>query len=359
MNGKRVVGLALLAAAAAGAWIDAKVFLAAWLAAWWWCLGLVLGVFVNAWMHRLTGGAWGLAFRALAPGLGRRALWLLPLFLPLAFGVSTLYPWAGTAPTAWTAGMAQPAFARAWLSPAFFFARLVFYALVWWRLTRERSLDNKGRAAVSLLVHAAVSSLAAVDLLMSLMPGWYSTAFGLIALSTQALAGAALTVLWGTRAARAMKPAAGMPPVCRDWGNLLLMWTMTWGYLAFMEFLIIWAENLPREIAWYVPRLHTGWRGVGLALVALQLALPFVALLWRAVKDDPQRLAAVACGLLAASAVDVAWLVLPSVAPHSLHAWWLLPLTFAGMGLVLLGDLPQPAAHGVQGRQEGWAHARP
>ena len=72
------------------------------------------------------------------------------------------------------------------------------------------------------------------------------------------------------------------------------MWLMTWAYLAFMQLLIIWAENLPREIAWYLPRLQTGWRWIGVALVLLQFALPLLALLQRAVKDRPQRLAAVA-----------------------------------------------------------------
>jgi hypothetical protein len=44
-----------------------------------------------------------------------------------------------------------------------------------------------------------------------------------------------------------------------------------------------------------VPRLQTGWHGVGMALVALQLALPLLALLMRAVKDEPR-----GCGATAA-----------------------------------------------------------
>ena len=51
--------------------------LACWLAAWWWCLGLVLGAFTNAWMHRLTGDSWGAPFVALVPALSRRMPWLL------------------------------------------------------------------------------------------------------------------------------------------------------------------------------------------------------------------------------------------------------------------------------------------
>lgn len=343
MNRAQAIGLAMMAFSALGLRVDARVFFCAWLAAWWWCLGLVLGTFVNAWMHRLTGGAWGEAIRPVALQLARRGpLLLLLLFAPVLAGLRWLYPWA----SAWSPDVARPAFLAAWLSVPFFLTRLLLYALAWWRLARAASLAGKGRAAASLLVHGVVSSLAGVDLVMSLMPGWASTAFGLVVLSNQALGGAALSVLLATRFMPHRWSSGSVPatPVWRDLGNLLLMWSMSWAYLAFMQFLIIWAENLPHEIAWFVPRLQTGWRGVALALVALQLVLPFVALLFRAVKDRPARLAAVAALLLAASALETAWTVLPSVEPHSLHGWWLLPLVFGGMALLLLGGLPATLA---------------
>ena len=69
----------------------------------------------------------------------------------------------------------------------------------------------------------------------------------------------------------------------------------------------------------------------------LQGAVPLVALLFRSIKDLPRRLAVVAALLLAGNALNVAWMVLPSVAPHSIHALWLAPLLFAGMGLLLFG----------------------
>jgi hypothetical protein len=332
MNRAMLAGLALLALSLGGWWVDARVFLAGWLAAWWWCLGLVLGAFVNVWIHRLTGGAWGEPLRPVALALGRRLPWLLLALVPLLATLRWLYPWAAGTSDAWLEGFSSPAFPRAWLSTPFFLARTAVYAAAWWWLARPVSLSTKGRAAASLALHTLLTSLAAVDLLMSLTPGWFSTAFGLVVLSVQAIAGTAAALLLG--AARAGKP------VSRDLGNLLLMWVMTWAYVAFMQFLIIWAENLPREIAWYVPRLQTGWATVALVLVGLLFALPTLALLLRSVKDRPQRLAWVAGLTLAGSALDVAWTVLPSVAPHSLHGWWLLPLTFAGMALLVFGGVP-------------------
>jgi hypothetical protein len=353
-----IIGIVLLLASCAGLLVDARVFLACWLAAWWWCLGLVLGLLVDVWIHALTGGAWGLALRPVAAVLARRMPWLLLALLPVAIGWRVLYPWAAQPDGAWLHAISRPGFLRAWLSTPFFFARLVIYAVGWWWLART-AVPGKARAAAALAVYAVLGSLAAVDLLMSLVPGWFSTAFGVVVLSAQALSGTALAVaLQPRRPALHVPQDADVPPVSRDLGNLLLMWVLTWAYLAFMQFLIIWSENLPREIAWFLPRLQTGWWWVGVALAVGQLALPFAALLLRDVKDHPARLARVAAWLLALTALDAAWTVLPSVAPHGAALWWLLPLTFAGMALALFGGVVGSAsirAHPV----EEWRHAHP
>jgi len=40
-------------------------------------------------------------------------------------------------------------------------------------------------------------------------------------------------------------------------------------------------RNLPQEISWYVNRLQTGWRFIGVALVLFHFVVPFVLLLSR------------------------------------------------------------------------------
>lgn len=323
-----------------------RLLLAAWLAAWWWSLGIVLGCFANAWTARLSGGAWGIPLNATALQLRRAVPWLILALVPIALGHAWLYPWADPS-GAWLQGYARPEFVRTWLSTPFWLARLAVYAVAWWWLTQPAGLASKGRAAASLLLYVLLMSLAGVDLLMSLVPRWFSTAFGLVVLSVQALSGAALTVV--------LLPAAstrrtGNVPVSRDLGNLLLMWVMGWAYLAFMQFLIIWAENLPAEIGWYVPRLQTGWVQVGVALVLLQLAVPFVALLFRSVKDHPQRLRRIALLLLASTALDATWSVLPSVDPHTWHGWWMMPLAFAIAGLLFAALLRRARTEIVHAR---------
>ena len=53
---------------------------------------------------------------------------------------------------------------------------------------------------------------------------------------------------------------------------------MLWAYLEFSQFLIIWGENLNQEIPWYIRRMQGLWGRVGLMLVVLNFALPFLLL---------------------------------------------------------------------------------
>ncbi len=360
-----VAALALLLALP-GVVLAPASFFACWLAAWWFCIGITLGALATCWIHALTGGRWGGAIRLVALPLARRLPWLLLLFLPLAAGVAQVWPWAA-ATTDWTRDIDAPAFQLAWYSPAFFWARMAAIGAAWWATSRPAVFARKGRVAAALMLYAVTGTLAAFDLVMSLVPGWFSTGQGLINLAGGALGGSALAIAIVARCAPDRFPTAPPqpakkrdPPVWRDLGNLLLMWTMLWAYLAFVEFLIIWAEDLPREIAWFVPRLTTGWAAVGVALAGLQFALPFAALLFRANKDEPRRLARVAAWLVAGQLLNCAWLVLPSVAPHGAFGWWLLPLLAIAMGLPLVArvvrDLDESPAHGDPAGAEA-AHA--
>ena len=322
------LGGGLLALAGAIGFEQQPLFFASWLAAWCFFAGAMLGASAISCIHRLTGGRWGAALRPALGLLRAPMLWLLPLFLPLLLGMGWLYPW-------WRGGDAG-----VWFGHAFVAVRLAVYAGGIALLARAGEPASAGSAAARLLLWMLLGSLAAVDLLMSLTAGWTSSVFGWLVLCGQMTTGAAAAVALAALESR--RDAAW-----RDLGNLLLMFVMLQAYLQFMQLLIIWAENLPREISWYLPRLNGGWRFVGLALIVLQFAAPLVLLLFRRIKDAPRRLGLVALGLLATQALGSAWLVLPSVETEGHAGWWLLPLILSGMGLLLFGPALRRRRAGV------------
>jgi hypothetical protein len=302
-------GSLLILALAGAAWRpDLRALLAGYLALWWFVTGALLGALANVWLHQLTGGAWGDTIRL---PLLRAARWLplaCLLFLPVLAGMHWLYPWAGDQPLE-----PDTPFRRWWFTPALFIVRSVAYLALWsglaWIETRARRASS-GRAAVCLLVYGVSVSLAATDWIMSLQPAWYSSVFGWLAAAGQMLTGLALAVLLIDReAARERLP---------DLGNLLMMYVLTWAYLAYVQFLVIWAADLPREIAWYLRRDTPGWHAVAWGLLALHGAGPVVILLSRRAKRGPRLMGILAAVLLAAHVLDCWWLVLPSIG-RSVH----------------------------------------
>jgi len=97
-----------------------------------------------------------------------------------------------------------------------------------------------------------------------------------------------------------------------DLGKLLLALVMLWAYFAFSQFLIIWSGNLPEEIGWYLVRMQGAWGVIALAVVILHFAFPFLFLLSRRLKRDPNKLVIVAVLILVMRLIDLLWMLQPA-----------------------------------------------
>jgi hypothetical protein len=324
-------------------------FSGAYLAAFLFCLGLSLGSMANLMLHELTGGHWGVALREPWMGATRLLPLTTALFLPLLFAAPHLYPWIES-PTPETHAKAW------WLNVPFVIVRVAIYFLVWnllarrWLTIATRSNTPRPPAlrrlsAAGLIVYGLTISLAAVDWIMSLMPQWYSTAFGLLIVISQMLSGMAVAVVARTH----LHPAELQPTTLNDFGNLLLTYVMTWAYVAFTQFLIIWAEDLPHEIAWYVPRVQTSWRWLTVTVFLLLFAIPFALLLFRVVKRTPEALGALAAMLLVGQLLFCFYLVIPTLLPGGATASLSDALTFVGVvgvwAIAWLRTLDEPDEH--------------
>ncbi len=343
-----IIGVLAGLVLAAGAIAERQHFLQAWLYAWLFWLGLSLGSLALGMLAQLTGGRWAMLVRRPAAAAAGTLPLLAVLFAPVLFGLHQLYPWASGA------GAPQHLLSHKepYLNEAFFVTRAVVYFAIWIALAlgfsawlREAEYSDAPRdwqklrqlSAGGLLLYAITGTLAAVDWLMSLMPAWYSTVFGAQVLAVQMLAASAVVVL-----CVGLKP----PPVSTqqgpgDWndlGNLMLMFTLLWAYLAYSDFLTIWIADLPHETEWYRQRSAAPWQALGVAVWVLQFALPFALLLFRAIKRHAGRLRMLALMVLAGSLLNVYWLVMPSLrrAGEFLN-WldWIAPLALGGIWMAV------------------------
>ena len=86
---------------------------------------------------------------------------------------------------------------------------------------------------------------------------------------------------------------------------------LLWAYMHAMQYIIIWAGNIPDEVSWYVVRSKSGW---GLALWVLflgQFILPFFALLSARVRTSTRALIALSAITMLLRYLEFAVLILP------------------------------------------------
>jgi hypothetical protein len=318
-----VAGAAGLLLSLLGAVFDLAQFLRSWLFAHLFWTGVSIGCLSLLMLNHLTGGVWGAVIRRLVEAGARVLPVLALLFLPIAFGVPRIYEWAR--PDA----MADPVLRmkQPYLNVPFFLVRAVFYFGAWSLLAHLLSrwsaeLDRGGSLRVArrlrglsgggLVLLGFTITFSAVDWAMSLDPHWYSTIYGMIFMVNQTLSAMALVIVLLARF-RDESPFAGMvrPEAFHDLGKLLLAFVMFWCYVAFAQYLIIWAGNLPEEIPWYLRRLSGGWGWIGAALVLFHFALPFLLLLPEGANRNSRILAGVAALVVLMRFVDVYWLVRP------------------------------------------------
>ena len=288
----------------AGWFFNPTQFYQSYLMAYMLCLGVTLGCLALGMVHQLSGGAWGVVIRRPIGAASRVLPVMTLLFLPdRSLGMGHLYIWTHADIVAHDEVLQAK---HLYLNVPFFLVRAAIYFAVVerlayflnaWSLEQDRTADPRiarqdaaperrrpGRLRpddhVRLVRLADVARAALVfdDLRRAdyRRPGavgaWRFSIVVLVWLSSR-------------------------PPLDRivvkahfhDLGNLTLAFVMLWAYFAFSQYLIIWAGNLPQEIAWYhAAACRPAGGSIGVALVVFHFAVPFVLLLSRTVKREAQ-----------------------------------------------------------------------
>jgi len=338
-----MIGAVGLILCVVGAIFRPAQFLQSYLFAYLFTLGLALGSMAILMLQYLTDGDWGVVTRRILEAAMRTLPWLAIGFLPIALGMRSLYVWARPAQAA-AEGLD---YRTEYLNVPFFIARAILYFAVW--LAMAHKLDRWSReqdrgdalewlkrlrrlSGPGLVIYAVTITFAAYDWVMSLNPEWFSTIFGLLIIGGQALSAMAFVILVAALLAK-REPMARVFQArhFHDLGKLLLAFVMIWAYLSFSQLLIVWAGNLPQEIAFFTPRMQSSWRWIGALLIVLHFALPFALLLSSDLKRRAEMLAAVAGLVIVMRVIDLFWLVAPEFHRQGLTIDWFDPVTVVGL----------------------------
>src|SRR6185369_9610701 len=179
------------------------------------------------------------------------------------------------------------------------------------------SVTLRALSGPAIIVLALTQTFAAVDWIMSLDPGWYSTIFGVYWFAGSFVSFFALMTLMvvGLQRAGLLTEIIGLEHF-HDLGKLLFAFTVFWAYIGFSQFFLIWYGNIPEETIFFRHRLEGSWRAASFLLAAGHFVLPFFFLMPRTIKRKPVTLAVGAAWILLMHYLDVTWLVKPSISPH-------------------------------------------
>lgn len=295
--------------------------------------GTALGSVLFAVALTLTNARWGRSMKRLAESMGAFLPIAFLLYWVIFFGRDILFPW-----------IHDPIPKKeAWLNVPFFFARnglglllLTGVALLLIRSSLRRDLqvlstgsltemdDPWGQAQelaqtrlsiVYGILYAFIMTMMAFDLIMSLMPHWYSTLFGAyywMGSFYTALAALQVLAIIGVK-------TMGLDPYIRpkqfhDLGKLTLGFCVMTGDFFYTHLLVQWYGNLPEETRAIIVRGYQyPWKPVAIAILVVCFLLPFVVLLKRSIKMNWKAMLAL-CGLILCGMwLDKFFLVAPSL----------------------------------------------
>jgi hypothetical protein len=321
-NSLAFIALVSWLAVAVGWIVQPDKFYPSYLVGFLMAVSIPLGALFFVMVQYLTGSAWSVPMRRIAETLAVSIPICGILFIPVAFGIPTLYSWS------------HPEVARElgdktkWLNENAFVFRAAVYFIIWsvWSLViyshstrqdNDRSLSHMHSisrwSAPGLLVLMVTASLAAIDWIMSLNPKWYSTMWGIYFMSGAALA---FMAVW-TLICLAFRRKGILTSEIRlehyhDFGKWLFALTCFWAYISFSQYMLIWYGNLPEETIWFKVRTEGFWLAIFVLLVWGHFLAPFVLLISRNAKRSYKLLGALSVWLLFMEMVDLYFIVIPS-----------------------------------------------
>jgi hypothetical protein len=336
---------------------EMRRFFHAYLLAFTYFLSLALGGLFFVVLHHLVGATWSVTTRRLAEIVTASFpilfVVMLGLVVPLWLGNESLYLWMNERVVEHDHVLHAKA---GYLNAPFFAVRMILYFAVWIAISRyfmRKSVaqDETGDAAVSqrlrklaapaMILFALSTAWAAFDLLMSLTPHWFSTIFGVYYFAGSAISIYCLLALasFGLQKSGRLIRSITVEHY-HDLGKMANAFTLFWAYIAFSQFMLNWAANIPEESTFFRPRMFTEWKWASIALLLFHFVIPFVGMMSRHVKRNPPFLALWAAYMLLVHAFDLFWIVMPAYSPQAvvLHPVDLLCLAGVG-GLFLFGAL--------------------
>ncbi len=342
------LGLGLLGGVGAviGAIVDYQTFIESYVFAFFFWVGVPVAALMLLMLHHLVRGRWSAILRRpLEAAVGTLPLFIA-LFVPIAVTIPRAYRWAIPQVVAHSDKLQHKV---AYLNVPFFLVRAGLYFLVWcglgfalryWSHREDVEDDPTGYrpiykflSAVGVIGVVLADTFAIIDWAQSLEPEWFSSIYPMMLVTEQVLTCIILVNLLVLllRRSRQLHRFVTRDRL-NDLGNMMLAFVGLWGYMNFMQFIIIWSGDTSDRITWYVARSAGGWGWVAAFIIVFLLFLPLIGLFFRITKRTPLLLAGICAWLLMMRFVDNYWVIMPAFSPGHFWLTWQAFANWAAIG---------------------------
>jgi hypothetical protein len=272
-------------------------------------------------VHTLADSGWHVQIQRIPEALGS----FLPigglLMLLILPGIHSIYHWTHPGDDA----LLQ--WKTPWLNIPFFSIRTLLYITLWTAVfmrLRKVSLQFSGSydvdtyrrfkkaSGIFAVLFVASFYVSAWDWLMSVDPHWFSTIYSFLTIAGILLGAIAFTAIL-LFVLNKMGYFIGVGKnVYSDLGTYLFSFSIVWGYLFGAQYLLIWYSNIPEETVYYTQRFEQ-YSTIMTLVVIMNFAVPFLALLSRGMRRNPQWVAIVSMVIVAGQWLNVYFMVMPGV----------------------------------------------
>ncbi len=342
-----------------------RVFFHSYLANFMFCLSFCLGALFFVLVTHLVRASWVASIRRLAELLAFTISWWALLFIPIVAMVlftnsQALYAWNGGP------GSDLPRIVQnklSYLNPGFFTIRTLVYFAIWGVSARiyfsmSRKQDDTGDTQITLklqrwagpliMLFALAVNFAAFDWMMSTDAAWFSTIYGVYLFAAGMLSFFAVMIIlcYVLQSSGRIEKLVTLEHF-QDMSKFQHGFVVFWAYIAFSQFLLYWYGNIPEETLWYKERMTNGWQYVGLLLIVLHFAVPFLGTMSRHVRRKRGVMAGWAGLILVAHWLDMTFLIIPNAASVTpmlllghLVCWIGMVSIFLALFLLRAGETP-------------------
>lgn len=306
-----------------GYYFNAKVTWANVLLNNYYYISIALGATFFYAIQYISQSGWSAQFGRVPLAMGTYLTIAGVLILLLIFGMNYIYHWSLPDAAAHDSLIEHKS---PYLNIPFFFIRMIIFFVLWiimirlliWASVKEDKFGgmkyfhkSEKYSKIFIFILAITFSLFTFDLIMSIDVHWFSTIFAVkdfMAGFYHSVAVIALIVIILNRYGHFKSLNDSH---LQSFAKYLLILSMIWGYLWFMQFLVIWFANIQEETIYFQVRTQGGWKIFFFLNIILNCVVPFLILLLCKVKYLKPALIFVCIILIIGQWVDLYLQIMP------------------------------------------------